>query len=73
MNHFIVYGNSKLLIKGGFFDASLEINSIASELKEKLIALSIFNSYKEGITLMEMTKDEKMFIIWNNKSLINFF
>ena len=54
----IFYENNKYMIKGGFWDGRLEINSLS---KEKY--LSSFIYIKEGpIIVMEMTKDEKILL-----------
>ena len=56
----IFYDNNKYMIKGGFWDGRLEINSLSTN-KEKY--LSSFIYIKEGpIVVMEMTKDEKILL-----------
>ena len=56
----ILYNNNKYMIKGGFWDGKLEINSLNIEQKEKEKNLSNIIYIKEGqIIVMEMTKDEK--------------
>jgi WD40 repeat protein len=56
----ILYNNNKYMIKGGFWEGKLEINSLNIEQKEKEKNLSNIIYIKEGpIIVMEMTKDEK--------------
>ena len=61
---YIIYGNEKYIIKGGFWDSHLEINSLFNEnekkeKKEDLTASSIFIPMYGPIVTMEMTSDEK--------------
>ena len=58
----IIYNNNKLVIKGGFWDGRLEINSILSDSKEESKSLMVFSGYDQPIVCMKMTKDEKMLI-----------
>ena len=56
----IFYENNKYMIKGGFWDGRLEINSLITS-KEKYLSNYIY--IKEGpIVVMEMTKDEKILL-----------
>ena len=57
----IFYNKNKYMIKGGFWDGRLEINTILLNAKEKHFSKYIF--IKEGpIVIMEMTKDEKILL-----------
>ena len=58
-NPFIVYGQSKFIIKGGFWDGRLELNSIPVDAKEQPISKSIFSQYGKPIVVMELSEDEK--------------
>ena len=56
----IFYDKNKYMIKGGFWDGRLEINTIIIEPKEKEKHYTNFIFISEGpIITMEMTKDEK--------------
>ena len=63
---FIIYHNEKYVIKGGFWDNHLEINSLPAEgdKKEKEVKISsaIFDKDCGPITIMKMTQDEKILI-----------
>ena len=58
----IIYNDNKYMIKGGFWDGRIELNSLIIDLKEKVYSKN--NIYiKEGkIIIMEMTNDEKILI-----------
>ena len=57
----ILYNKNKYMIKGGFWDGRLEINTILIEPKEKHYSNYIF--INEGpIVCMEMTKDETILL-----------
>ena len=57
----ILYNKNKYMIKGGFWDGRLEINTILIEPKEKHFSNYIF--INEGpIVCMEMTKDETILL-----------
>ena len=59
----IFYNNNKYMIKGGFWDGRLEINSIILDSKEKEKHFSNCVYINEGpIVVMEMTKDEKILL-----------
>ena len=59
----IIYNKNKYMIKGGFWDGRLEINSIIIDPKEKEKYFSNKIYIKEGpIVAMEMTKDEKILL-----------
>ena len=53
----IIYGNNKYMIKGGFWDGRIEINSLASGPKEEPYSTSIFPN-AGPITVMAMSKNE---------------
>ena len=57
----IFYNNNKYMIKGGFWDGRIEINTILLEPKE--IPISNYIYIKEGpVVVLEMTKDEKILL-----------
>ena len=56
----IIYNNYKLMLKAGFWDGRIEINSIQFDLKEKNISSMIFSGNGQPIVCMTMTKDEKL-------------
>ena len=59
----IFYNNNKYMIKGGFWDGRLEINSIILDPKDKEKHFSNGIYVKEGpISVMELTKDEKILL-----------
>ena len=59
----IIYNKNKYMLKGGFWDGRLEINSIIIEPKEKEKYFSNYIFINEGpIICMEMTKNEKILL-----------
>ena len=72
-NPFIVYGKSKYVIKGGFWDGRLEFNSIPSDIKEQPISKTIFSKYGKPIVVMELSEDEKYLICGTISGLISIF
>ena len=69
-NPFVVYGKSKYVIKGGFWDGRLEFNSFPTEAKEQPISTCIFSKYGKPIVVMEMSEDEKYLICGTISGLI---
>ena len=62
-NPIIFYNKNKYMIKGGFWDGRLEINSLIIDPKEKEKFDSYYIFIKEGpIICMEMTNDEKILL-----------
>ena len=53
----IIYGNNKYMIKGGFWDGRIEINSLVNGPKEEPYSTCIFQNVGP-ITVMAMSKDE---------------
>ena len=53
----IIYGNNKYMIKGGFWDGRIEINSLANGPKEEPFSTCIFQNVSP-ITVMAMSKNE---------------
>ena len=72
-NPFIVYGNSKYIIKGGFWDGRLELNTIPTEPKEKPIYSCIFSKYLMPINVMELSDDEKILICGTTSGLVSIY
>ena len=58
----IIYNNNKLMLKGGFWDGRIEINTIPSDSKEESESSMIFTRYGHPIVCMKMAKDEKLLI-----------
>ena len=58
----IIYNNNKLMIKGGFWDGRLEINSLQNDIKEEKFASMIFQDYSQPIVCMEMSEQENLLI-----------
>ena len=58
----IIYNNNKLVLKGGFWDGRIEINSIDSDSKENNISSIIFPWHDKPIVCLEMSKDEKLLL-----------
>ena len=62
----IIYNKEKYIIKAGFWDSRLEINSLQAEgdkkekEKEEQICRTIFTSYCGPIIILKMTLDEKL-------------
>ena len=58
----IIYHNEKYIIKGGFWDSHLEINSLSTETdkKDETISSTIFIPYYGPIVVMKMTKNEHL-------------
>ena len=62
---YIIYNNEKYIIKGGFWDSHLEINSLYNDNekkekeKESLISTTIFMPMYGPIVIMKITSDEK--------------
>ena len=61
-NPIIIFDNGKYLIKGGFWDGRIELNSINNEPKEENISYTIFNNYGGGITEMCISGKEKFLL-----------
>ena len=55
----IIYNNNKFVIKGGFWDGRIELNSLIIDSKEKNYSKNIIYIKEGPIIIMEMTKDEK--------------
>ena len=59
----LFYNKNKYMIKGGFWDGRLEINTMILDPKEKEKHFSKFLFIKEGpVVAMEMSKDEKILL-----------
>ena len=59
----IIYHDNKIIIKGGFWDGRLELNSLLSDNKDKIKSLVLYpgNIY-QPIICMKMSLDEKILI-----------
>ena len=59
----IIYHDNKIIIKGGFWDGRLELNSLISDNKDKIKSLVLYpgNIY-QPIICMKMSLDEKILI-----------
>ena len=63
----IVYNNNKYMIKGGFWDGRVEINSIFSEEK---FNTCIFPNNNDQVVVMELSKDDKLLLCGTKKGFI---
>ena len=66
----IIYNDNKFMIKGGFWDGRIEVNSIEEKDKENYC---IYSDVYEPIYVMEMTKDEKFLICGTKSGIIIIF
>jgi WD40 repeat protein len=57
--NFISYQNDKFILKSGFWDNRIEINSIPSAPKEEPMATNYYLQYGGPISSMQMSEDEK--------------
>ena len=61
---FVIYHKEKYIIKAGFWDSHLEINSLLTDGekkdKEEQISKTIFMPYCSPIIILKMTSDEKL-------------
>ena len=57
--NFIIYQNYKYILKSGFWDNRIEINSIPSAPKEEPINTNCYLLYGGPISVMKMSDDEK--------------
>ena len=57
--HFISYQNDKYILKSGFWDNRIEINSIPSAPKEEPITTNYYLQYGGPISSMQISEDEK--------------
>ena len=58
----MIYNNNKLVLKGGFWDGRIELNSIEPDSKENNISSIIFPGYDKPIVCLEMSKDENLLL-----------
>ena len=59
----VVFGNNKFIIKGGFWDGRIEINSINQDSKEEKDNINFSVIVQEGpVVAMEISKDENLLI-----------
>ena len=56
----IIYNNNKLMLKAGFWDGRIEINSLQFNAKNEFISSMIFSGNGQPIVCMEISKDEKL-------------
>ena len=67
---FVVYGNCKYILKGGFLDGRIEFNSINLAQSNKYISKCIFSNYSQPIIIMKISSDEKYLFCGTNSGLI---
>ena len=67
---FVVYGNCKYILKGGFWDGRIEFNSINIIQSNKYISKCIFSHYSQPIIVMKLSSDEKYLFCGTNSGLI---
>ena len=58
----VIFGNNKFMIKGGFWDGRIEINSISSDKDDKESFQSCIHVDEGPVILMEISKDETLLI-----------
>ena len=58
----IIYNNNKLMLKGGFWDGRIEINSLQTDIKEENYSSMIFPGFSQPIVIMQMSKNEKLLL-----------
>ena len=63
----IIYGNNKYMLKGGFWDGRIEINSIVQEEK---FNSCVFPNQDDPVVVLEMSKDEKYLLCGTKKGFI---
>ena len=63
----IVYNNNKYMIKGGFWDGRVEVNSIFPEEK---FNTCIFPNNNDQVVVMELSKDDKLLLCGTKKGFI---
>ena len=63
----IIYNDCKYMLKGGFWDGRIEINSICSEEK---CSKCIFLNHNDQVVVMEISKDEKLLLCGTKKGFI---
>ena len=66
---FIIYSNNKYMVKGGFWDGRIEINSLINGPKEEPYNTCIFPNCGP-ITIMSMSKNEQFLICGTNLGVI---
>ena len=67
---FVVYENFKYIIKGGFWDGRLELNSINLSQNEPNISKCFFSYYQIPITILKMYQDEKYLFCGNKLGML---
>ena len=72
-NPFVVYGNCKYIVKGGFWDGRIELNSLPTEPKEKPISKCYYTKYGKPIITMELSEDEKYLICGTTTGLVSIY
>jgi len=70
---FVVYGNCKYILKGGFWDGRIEFNSLPIEPKEKPISRCHYTKYGKPIIVMELSEDEKYLICGTTTGLVSIY
>ena len=70
---FIIYANCNYIIKGGFWDGRIELNSINNIQGNKTISKAIFYDYQIPIIIMKMSSDEKYLFCGTKVGLIIIF
>ena len=70
---FVIYGNCKYIIKGGFWDGRLELNSININQNSNNISKCIFSEYRKPIVVIKMSSDEKYLFCGAKSGLISIY
>ena len=68
----IIYSNNKYMIKGGFWDGRIEVNSLIHGPKEELYSTSIFPNCGP-VTVMAMSKNESFLVCGTKLGVIIVF
>ena len=63
----IIYGDNKYIIKGGFWDGRIELNSI---IQEEKFCFCIFPNDDDPVVVLEMSKDEKNLLCGTKKGFV---
>lgn len=63
----IIYNDNKYMLKGGFWDGRIEINSITPEVK---FSSCIFPNNDDPVIIMEMSKNEKYLLCGTKKGFL---
>ena len=63
----IIYGDNKYMLKGGFWDGRIEINSL---IQEEKFSSCVFPNDDDPVVVLEMSKDEKNLLCGTKKGFV---